>query len=317
MSFRFAFVVALGVSGVVFACSGSGSSGGGAAATDAQSFINELCSLYAPCCGKVNKPTDGAQCRAVYGAFTGGQQYDNTAGNACLNEIRAQSSTPTFCDNPGSGAPSCKTAFKEGGGGTKQPGEDCSQDGDCASSAEGSVTCASSYSGSAVTKSCQLVIEGKDGDKPCLATRDGNITSFTTSFGGDGGATRPPARGYVCDLALGIFCNSKTTTCTKLQDVGGECTPFASQGCVTTAYCSKTTSKCAARIPIGEDCTFNSEACVAKATCDQKTKKCAPGLETGAACTVSSDCASNQCVNRKCDKSSGGDFSTQLICGGK
>ena len=317
MNLRLAFVVALGASGIVFACSGRSSGGSGPAAGDSQSFINQLCDLYAPCCGKVNQPTDGARCRAFYGAFLGNQQYDGTKGNACLTEVQALSGAPDFCDNAGGKAPSCKKAFKGAGGGAGQPGQDCSKDGDCASSAEGEVSCASSYSSNATTKSCQVQIDGKAGDMPCIYTRDGN-SSFSTSFSsdGDGGPTRPAARGYICDLANGVFCNSKTKACAKVQDVGGDCEPYVSEGCVKTAYCSASTKKCVARLAVGEDCSNNSQACALKTNCDPQTRKCIAGLDTGAVCASSSQCASNNCVNGKCDKSGGGDFSTQLLCGG-
>lgn len=315
MNLRLAFVVALGVSGIVFACSGTSSGGSGAAASDSQSFITQFCGLYAPCCGKVNKPTDGAHCRALYSGLLGDQQYNPAKGNACLTELQAQSAAPDFCDNAGGKAPSCKGAFKGAGGGAAQPGQNCSKDGDCASSAEGEVSCASSFSSNATTKSCQVQIDGKAGDMPCIYTRDGN-SSFSTSFSsdGDGGPTRPAAKGYICDLANGVFCNSKTKACAKVQDVGGDCEPFVSEGCVKTAYCSSSTKKCIARLAVGDDCSASSQACAAKTNCDQATKKCIAGLANGAACTTSSQCATNQCVNGKCD-SGGGDLSTQFLCG--
>ena len=319
MNLRLTFSVALGVSGIAFACgTGSGgSSSGGGGGSDSQSFINEFCGLYAPCCAKVNKPTDGATCRALYGGLLGAQQYDAAKGSACLSELRALSSTPTFCDGSATGASSCKGAFKESGSGTKQPGEDCLKDGDCAPSAEGSVNCASSYSSSAQTKSCQVELEGKAGDTPCISTRDGNTTSYTStsSSGGDAGPTRPAAKGYVCDVAKGVYCSSKTKACVPIQEVGAPCEGFDTYACVKAAFCDYASKKCVARRAIGEDCANNSLACAEKTNCDPQTKKCIKGLDDGAVCTTSTQSASRACVNGKCNASGGGD-STQFLCGG-
>ena len=193
MSVRSALFVGLGVSWTILACSGGSDSGGGGTAADSSSFVSQYCELLAPCCAKVNRPTDGAQCRAFLGAFSGTYQYDAAKGSACLSEVRARQSAPTFCDDPDDRAESCNAVFKENGTGTKQPGEPCSNDGDCASSPEGDVDCASSYSGDAVTKVCQLQLRGKEGDTPCAGTRDGSTTSYSSS-GGDG---PPPARAYI------------------------------------------------------------------------------------------------------------------------
>ena len=318
MKLHFAFVVVTGISGIIIACSGSttGTSSGGSASSS-QAFINEFCAITAPCCGKVNKPTDGAQCRALYGGLLGSQQYDATKGNACLSEMRAQSNAADFCDNPTAQASSCKGAFKEAGGGTAQPGENCSKDGDCAASAEGDVNCASTYSGGATTKACQVEIDGKQGDTPCISTRDGNTTSYSSSFSsGDAGPARPAARGYVCDLAKGVYCDSTSKACTAVHDVGGACAGYDNYACVKTAYCDSLQKKCAPRHAVGEDCSGSSQSCVAKSNCDQTTRKCVAGLPDGTACTSSSQCESNDCVNGKCDKSGSSDLSTQFLCGG-
>ena len=320
----FAFVFATGTLGAVIAsvgaCSGSttGTSSGGSATTS-QAFIDDFCALTAPCCGRVNKPTDGASCRAVYGGLLGTATYDAAKGNACLAEIRAQSGSSEFCDNPTSQSPSCKSAFKQAGTGTAQPGADCSKDGDCASSSEGDVNCASSYSGSVTTRSCQIEIEGKEGDLPCVGTRDGNTTSTSSSFSsGDAGPQRPAARGYICDVAKGIYCNSKTTACTKIADIGGTCdtSGFESSACVKAGFCDGVQKTCVARKAIGEDCSSSSQSCVDKANCDPQTRKCVAGLPEGTGCTSSSQCESDDCTNGKCTGARKSDLSTQFLCGG-
>lgn len=319
MKLRFTFVFVTGISGLVIACGGSaiGTMGGGSASTS-QSFIDDFCALTGPCCSRVNRPTDGASCRALYGSLLTTQTYDATKGTACLSEMRARSSTSEFCDDPTGGTTSCSGVFKNGGTGTAQPGANCTNDGDCAASGEGDVNCASSFSGNATTKSCQIEIDGKEGDMPCIKTRDGSTTSYSfSSTSGDGGAVRPPARGYICDVAKGVYCNSKTSACTKVQGVGGACeSTFDSYACVKTAYCDPQQRACAARKGIGEACSASSQSCVAKATCDSATKQCAVGLPTGAACGADTACESQSCTNGTCAAKGGNDLSTALLCGG-
>ena len=320
MKLHFAFVLVTGISGIIIACSGSvtGTSSGGSASSS-QAFIDELCSITGPCCARVSRPTDGASCRALYGALLTTQTYDATKGNACLSEMRARTSSSEFCDDPTGGSASCSGVFKSGGTGAAQPGEICDKDSDCASSSEGDVNCASSYNGSATTKSCQIEVDGKEGDTPCVKTRDGNTTStsFSSSSSGDGGPTRPPTRGYVCDVAKGVYCSSKTSACAKIQDVGGACeSTFDEYACVKTAYCDPQQRTCAPRKAVGDDCSTSSQSCVAKATCDSATRKCIAGLATGAACTTSTQCESHSCTNGKCAASGGSDLGLQFLCGG-
>ena len=322
---RLTFVIALGLSGVAFACgTGSGTStGSSSGGSSSQSFLAAFCNLAAPCCSKVNQPTDGAYCRSIYAALSGSSTYDATKGNACLAEMQAQSSTPAFCDNPTTKAPSCNGVYKKGtgggGGGAAQPGDLCTKDSDCASPSEGSVHCASTYNGNAVTKSCQVELDGKAGDTPCLSTRDGNITSSggSSSSSGDAGPTKPPAKGYVCDVANGVYCSLKTKACEAVHEIGGDCEGFDTYACVKAAYCDFSAKKCVVRKEIGGDCASNPSSCVEKASCDRTTKKCIARLPEGAGCATSDQCEDGQCVNSKCSSNSGsGGFSTKLICGG-
>src|SRR5216684_7400980 len=114
-------------------------SGGSGTATGKDDFIAKYCAEFSPCCAKAGRPTDGAACRAVLGALAPAS-YDPAAGNECLMEIHAAASSPTFCDNTASG-PSCNKVFSTSGG-TVQPGGTCTQDQECAPSAEGRAMCA-------------------------------------------------------------------------------------------------------------------------------------------------------------------------------
>jgi hypothetical protein len=317
MKLRLAFFTVLGVSGVVIACSGSSTTTttGGGTASDSQSFIEQFCVLLAPCCGQINKPTDGAFCKAIYGGLLGKAQYDSAKGNACLSELQAASSSTTFCTNPTSGTMSCNGAFMNaGGGGAVQPGDLCTNDTDCATPPQGSVRCASNYTGNAVTKACQVSLPGKLGDTPCLGTRDGSTTYYSGSLPTGDAGTKPAAQGYLCDVADNTYCNNKGV-CTAIADVGGACDGSSTYACVKTAYCDYASKKCVARAAVGDSCATNSQACAAMAYCDPATKKCTAGLADGTACTTSMQCASGQCVNQKCGSTGNDSFSLALICG--
>jgi hypothetical protein len=311
MLIRRAIVVAFGAS-IVLACSG-GTTGGAASAS---SFVQQYCQLIAPCCAKAGKPSDGSQCEAFFNAFTSNEVYDATKGQACLDAARAKSNDPDFCTNSGSD-PACNGVYsKAGAAGGKAPGALCTDDSECASSTEGAVTCKSTYdSKGAVTKTCQVQIDGKEGDTPCLGTKDGNLTSFTTSSSTDP-PPPPPPKGYVCDVAKGIYCDSKSVACKKIADIGADCDTSSTQyACVKTAYCDFSTKKCVARPALGADCTPFSTPCADKAYCDDTTKKCTATLADGAPCTSSQQCASDSCVNKACGKSGSSDFGLTLLCG--
>lgn len=322
-----ASLVTLSTSAAILACTGgSGTSNGlgGGGAGDANAFFDDFCATFGPCCAKVNKPTDGAGCRTFYAAFTSDQVYDAAKGQACLNEIHSHQNDADFCSDPTGKSPSCEGVFKKAGSssGTKAPGETCSEDEDCASSSEGDVRCMSSYSsGGAVTKTCSVLIEnGHEGDTPCVGTKDGSLTVYETSSSssGDAGPTKAPDRGYICDVAGGSYCDSQTHVCTKIQDVGGECSDFSQYACVKTAYCDFSTKKCVARVGAGGDCSTNSQACTEDARCDFTTHKCVARAADGSPCKTADECVSERCENGACAPKSSGtsDLTLQLLCGG-
>ena len=120
------------------ACSGgSGSvSSGASTASTSSAFVEELCATLAPCCAKVNQPTDGAKCKTIFNVLveSGMYSYDPNKGSACLAELRRRQGSATFCETGGNDSLSCNGVFTEGGasGGTKQPGEECTSTKDCA-----------------------------------------------------------------------------------------------------------------------------------------------------------------------------------------
>jgi len=300
-----ASVLALLLSYVVAACS-SGSSGSVAGGRD--SFIQQYCAEFMPCCSKAGKPADGAQCRAFVGALTQGATYDDATANKCLDEVRAQSSSATFCQTGASG-PSCSKVFSDSTGVAK-PGEACSEDEDCAPSSEGQVECASLFKDGATIRKCQIRVTGKAGDTPCVGTVDGNVTSYSSS-----GDTDIPMKGYLCYVKDGLRCDSTTKSCKVIAKIGEPCEGFGSNLCTDDAYCDTTKKLCVARAAVGQPCDgFSSDRCVDGAYCNTTTKVCVAAFADGAACKMSSECASRNCVNGACAKRS--DFTTAFLCGG-
>lgn len=301
-------VVVLGMSLVVLACGSTSSSDAGSAS----GFVSSYCQAFTPCCQKAGKPTDGASCRAFIGAFTASETYDPVAGQQCLDAVHAASSQPDFCTNSSSSLDSsaCANVFKSTSGGTKAPGDTCSQDSECAPSTEGKVTCATHFeTGGGQTRKCQLSIVGKEGDAPCIGTKNGNVTSYSSSSN-----ATPPDRGYVCDVANGIACDSTTNECTHIGAVGEDCSTNALYGCVATAYCDSASKKCVARLPEGADCS-SFLPCTTDTYCDSTSKTCTAAIADGASCTTSSQCKSESCVNKICSSSGSSDLGLALLCG--
>lgn len=315
MNVRSLLTVAVGTLSVVVACGGSSGGGAGNPAGDTQSFVSQYCDIIAPCCAKANKPADGVACRNFAESSASGKQYDPEKGTACLTEIRNESSKPDFCSLGGS-APSCSDVFKAPGGG-KKPGEACSQDSDCASSPEGKADCAFGASTGAEIRSCQIQIVGKEGDTPCVGTRDGNTTSMVYESTSGQTPVKAPERGYICDLANKIRCDSKTKACIKVQDVGGPCA--STSDCVKTAFCDTKAKACAARLVAGGDCGtggVSTDVCATGFYCNSTAKKCTESSSDGAVCTKSEECLSRRCLNGKCESSAGTSLGLALICGG-
>ena len=190
---------------VLAACSSDKSS--------SSAFIEQYCSLLRPCCQpSTTGGQPGSGCIEFYSLFGGGN-IDAAKSDACIAEIHAHQTEMTFCSNVAALTPSCAQAFSSKSG-TKAPGETCSSSREGAPSSEGKVTCA--FGSTAQTSICQVVIDGKAGDTPCIGTRSGSGTNGS----GSGSA---PARGFVCDLAKDVWCNSKSGACEATKSVGAAC----------------------------------------------------------------------------------------------
>lgn len=290
----------------VLGCS-SGSSGD----SPQNTFVAQVCEQYMPCCAKAGKPSDGAQCRALYGAFAASSTYDAAAADRCLAEIKVQAGTsPSFCEDgmSSSKVPSCAAVFKTATSGTRKPGETCNEDSECAPSTEGKVDCRSVFVASATIKKCQVQVAGKAGDGPCLGTVDGNLTSYNSS-----GDTDVLPRGYLCDVKDGLRCDSTTDKCVAIAKTGEACASTGSYSCTKDAYCDG--KLCVTKKAAGAACDTFSDQCAEGTYCDSTTKACTTSLPVGAKCTSSSQCVTRSCSNGACAAASGS-LTTALLCGG-
>jgi hypothetical protein len=286
------------------------SCGGGGGAGTASDFIASYCDAIAPCCAMAKLPTNGQQCRTLFGILGNGK-YDPTAGEACLAGLRAGVSKPGFCSS-GMEDPACDRIFAEPSDGTRKPGETCANDDECAPSSEGKVQCHRVSSGGAEIRKCQVQVTGKAGDQPCVGTVTGNGTSYVV-----GKATDVPARAFLCRTADGLHCDWDTTTCTAFKAIGEACD--GSDECGESAFCDTSTRKCAALVPVGGMCSggFISRGnCAQGAYCQEMSMTCAAQAGHDAACTDDDQCKSSDCVNGKCQGDVPANLGLALICGG-
>lgn len=253
---------------VAAACSSGSGSESGMSSAD---FAAQYCALLKPCCAEVGLPASDQQgCRAFVGAVP---IQDSSAAQQCLEEVRAQTQVPGFCDDPGtlSESPACNRAFPQSHG-SKAPGEPCTTDSDCAASSEGEVSCR--------IQICQLAKHSAAGEA-CIGEIRGRMTIY---FGGDSTPTIA-----LCDRADSLFCDAGAH-CATLQSAGGACA--GADGCADDLYCAA--QLCAAKLPAGSSCA-DPEACDATSYCDLGDSMCHTAIAEGAACAHSSECVTENC----------------------
>lgn len=290
--------IAAGLFGLVLSAAACGGDDSGAGNQD--EFISQVCAEFAGCCQTAGLRADGAQCRALYGASGSAGGYDQAAATACLQEVRALGESK--CDFVASATPSCSRVFAAGG--RAQPGEACEDEGDCAPSSEGQVTCASDFVNDATVRQCQVRLPGVVGSTPCVGTVQGSITF---SLGNDG----LPPKGYLCDTADGLLCDSQSGACRALGALGETCSG-GSYSCILSAYCDLASGTCKARAALGAACQVDAE-CQDAAYCEPSSKICAAQRAPGATCALDSECDYGNCTNQKCGPSD--DLALVFLCG--
>jgi hypothetical protein len=280
------------LSALCLSAGGCSSGDDAAAPVNADEFITELCADFEPCCAAAGLPADAARCRGIYETVIPREGYDSAAAGACLAEIR---SLKDKCGGS-EATPSCDRVFR-GSGGTKQPGEECESASDCATPNEGTVLC--DFTGDSTARKCQVVLTGKNGSSPCVATIFGNVWIGEGSF---------ESSGYSCNAGAGLACDAVSRECRPLANAGEKC--VGGNYCVASAYCDRADSTCRPRDANGEACQDGS--CVVGHYCGD-AGACVDQLKDGAVCTQSVQCLSNSCENGKCEGRN--DAAEALLCG--
>jgi hypothetical protein len=267
--------------------------GCGSDKSESEAFADSYCAEVTKCCAQASLRADGKACGETLAFAARGDSYSPQAGKACLAEVKSQASAGTFCKNLNQSSASACDSVYGAGSGSKQLGEDCNIDGDCAKSSDGDVTCASAYVNSTFIRKCQVLVPGKVGSTPCVGTRDGNDYLPYS----DSNATDVATRGYVCNLADGVQC--RLGTCAALVAVGGSCD--LPSDCVRSAFCNSSTRLCAARVAVGSTCAGSSTSeCVEGYYCQDTSKQCTAKVANGGSCSNSSVCQSDYCLNDFC-----------------
>lgn len=221
---------------LVVACSSSSSSEQSSASDDSSSFVSQYCELFTSCCSKYGMKNDGS-CVTFFTVSAASGTYDAVAGSACLDKMRAAKDEATFCEASVYPTP-CNWVFKMKG--SVAAGEKCAKEADCAPAAEGGVACAGATD---AAKICQAQVAGKENDAPCVGTKNDSVTTF------DYGATPTPSRGFLCDEAEGLYCNSATHACTRTVAVGAKCTGTTGAECGREGTCATSSMTCEAKPP--------------------------------------------------------------------
>lgn len=291
------------------------SCGDSSGAGSADAFVSSYCELFNPCCAKANLRSDGQQCRLFLGAFAPAGKYDKQQGEACLSQVKAAAGKPGFCeDSSNQSIDACEKVFAQAGG-SKQPGETCDVDSDCAASSEGKAQCASSFGGSAQIRKCQIQVRGKAGDNPCVGTVEGSNTFSNVSLDG------VPAKGYLCYDKDNLRCDTTSNSCVAYKAVGEACSGNGFlRDCIASAYCDNGQKKCVAHKAAGAACgdaaSSSQYECIEGNYCSM-ANQCAAQTTDGGACTSDQQCRSNDCVNSMCRPKSGGDLGLMFLCGAK
>jgi len=259
-------------------------------------FMAAYCDVFTPCCAAAGYATDGKLCRAE-GMLSPPSGFQKSAGDACLQDLRAAAATADFCKTGDSQITSCQTVF--GHHADKAPGDACSTDSDCAPSADGSVVCAFSTAGSI----CQVRTKGAENDTPCVGTTGGDVPFEPSS------SSTTPARGFLCDWGDGLRCDG--TACVRLKSLGDACT-IGVQECAASAFCDFATATCAVRKNVGESCGDGSYECVMGTTCGANMTCVAQGA-IGATCQIEAECLSLACQGGVCTEAE--NLGLLLLCG--
>lgn len=247
---------------------------------DSSGFADRICAVYAPCCAKAGLAGPQSSCRMMYGSV---HPTDQALADQCLSDMEAQAQDPKFCDFELDEPESCQKAFPDGSGGTKQPGETCSEDEDCA----GDAHC--DGFGSEPGK-CAVFVVVPEG-AACIGEKKGSGKSWSGDPQND--------QITLCNYNDGLVCN--TGKCAKRAAVGGSCSNASD--CVDEAYCKS--GACVARQTAGSACSGFGDECTLDTYCVDSSKTCEPRRPDGETCTEGDQCLSDYCSKGVCKHNSG------------
>jgi hypothetical protein len=315
------------------ACSDGDGSGGtssvSGSAANVDQFVASVADMYcakaASCCASRGLDGSGNQCRSLISASkskSDPSKYDPAKGQACLDQLKAAASaTPDACQflfsDETLDTPACESALPPKGG-TKAPGEPCSENEECARPDGAEAECYKQTifenGGSKTTSYCRTFRPGKENDAPCFWTVDGD--NWFSPFSGSS-SDKKPTEGFSCNVADGLHCadgsDGAPPACKRLIASGGACS-FADK-CEKGLFCKQGT--CAPRGAVGAACdTFSFKSCVDDAFCESESKTCQAKKAPGTACELSEECKEGSCENSVCKKGGGlEDFALTFLCG--
>jgi hypothetical protein len=215
-------------------------------------FAVRYCDLLAACC------PDRPQCREVQG---GRAPYRAAMAEGCLAALQAVAATPTFCTAGfAAAAQACQRVFAAVVA-SKRLGEPCTEEEECLLSPQGPVRCA----GVTGKGHCLVLLPGKEGDGPCLATVGGPLTIAAGESVGGG------QKGYLCHVADGLWCSEASSKCEKTKGTGAACTSFGE--CGTSLHCDDASGRCAPRRDEGATCDVDEQC---PSTICGEDNQCAP-----------------------------------------
>jgi len=196
------------------------------AGPSAAEFAGRYCALVASCC------PDSNQCREAQGQRA---PYRAAMAEPCLAALQASAGAPTFCTMGfAAAAEACQRVFAAVVA-SKRLGEPCTENEECLLSPQGPVRCA----GVTRMARCLVLLRGKEGDSPCVATVGGPLTiPASESVGSE-------PKGYLCHVVDGLWCNEAGSKCEKTKAAGAACTAFGE--CGTTHHCDDASGRCAPR----------------------------------------------------------------------
>jgi hypothetical protein len=257
------------------------------------------CAALEVCCAEAGLTFNPSFCQLLVSSpgAQPGVTYDATAAGECLDELR---DSEIVCDE-GPETPACDRVYA----GALPLGAACTDDVECAPSADGDVTCDLS------DEVCSLTRRGALGDTCSSSCEELQSGGWVCS--GAGQSSLPDYEEVQCYREDGLICSS--AVCAPLAELGESCS--SDTDCVATAYCDFVTATCAALAGFGESCA--STLCVEGAFCTPASS-CEPAKSEGETCTTDDECVGNRCDAGSCgpdDPLAGlGEACLGFVCGG-